>query len=182
MLSQIENSPSMYTIYQTLYNTWDADGGSLFMAFSHIANNGYGLLSNDSLDGSQKWDATISRIVLAGDCNLDGVVNFQDLLIIASNYGKTGMFWQDGDFTDNGTVDAQDVLLAAENYGQGTAFEPYTEASLNGNFASAWALAWADTHDTPEPASIAWLVGGMAVALQRRRRKSAPSPATKMGI
>jgi len=169
MLSQIENSPSMYTIYQTLYNTW-------------VANNGYGLLSNDSLDGSQKWDATISRIVLAGDCNLDGVVNFQDLLIIASNYGKTGMFWQDGDFTDNGTVDAQDVLLAAENYGQGTAFEPYTEASLNGNFASAWALAWADTHDTPEPASIAWLVGGMAVALQRRRRKSAPSPATKMGI
>jgi hypothetical protein len=170
----------MFTIYQTLYNTWKSDGGSLFMAFSHVANNGYGLLSNDSQDGSQKWDATISRLVLTGDCNLDGVVGFQDLLTIAENYGKSGMFWQDGDFNHDGVVNAQDLLLAAENYGQGTAFEPYTGATLNGNFASAWAQALAEVDSAPEPASIAWLVGGAALAMRRRRRKSTRSPAVRL--
>jgi hypothetical protein len=179
LLSQVENDPAMYTIYQTLYNTWQSDGGGLFMAFSHIDNDGYALLSNDSLDGSQKWDATISRLVLAGDCNLDGVVNFQDLLTIAKDFGKTGMFWQDGDFNHDGVVNNQDLLLAAENYGDGAAFAPYTTASMQGNFSTAWAQAETDVAaETPEPTCLGWIIGGGLLALSRRRhRKSSPSPA-----
>ena len=72
----------------------------------------------------------------------------KDLLTIAENYCKTGMFWQDGDFNHDGVVNAEDLLLAAENYGEGTAFGPYTQASLDGNFSTAWASRGACTTST----------------------------------
>jgi hypothetical protein len=59
---------------------------------------------------------------LAGDANLDGVVNFADLLAVAQNFNHTldthgnPIDWSDGDFNYDGKVNFADLLLVAQNF------------------------------------------------------------------
>ena len=52
-----------------------------------------------------------------GDANLDGRVNFTDLLKLAQNYGQTNASWTQGDFDYDTSVDFSDLLKLAQNYG-----------------------------------------------------------------
>ncbi|MFT3788646.1 MAG: hypothetical protein QM770_21145 [Tepidisphaeraceae bacterium] len=65
----------------------------------------------------------IVRYTYAGDANLDGTVNFTDLLVLASNYGSVGRDFSQGsfDYDPTGTVNFTDLLLLAQNYGQALA-------------------------------------------------------------
>src|SRR5205807_6077411 len=58
------------------------------------------------------------RLVLTGDTNLDGTVNFADLLTTAQHYGNANAFWYEGDFNYDGKVDFADLLKVAQNYGK----------------------------------------------------------------
>jgi autotransporter-associated beta strand protein len=98
----------------------------------------------------------IVAAVLNGDANLDGTVNFDDLLKLAANYNGSTKVWADGDFTYDGTVNFDDLLKLASNYNQ----------TVSGLFAGDWALAQA----VPEPTSLA-LLGAASVASLRRRRR-----------
>lgn len=62
---------------------------------------------------------TINFHVLAGDANRDKVVNFDDLLILAQNYGTTGKTFSQGNFNydGGGQVNFDDLLLLAQRYG-----------------------------------------------------------------
>src|SRR5687768_16468278 len=75
---------------------------------------------------------------IAGDANLDAVVNFADLVTLAQNYGElSGHNWLSGDFNGSGGVDFTDLVSLAQHYNSGT-----TQAgSLEATFASDWALA-----------------------------------------
>jgi len=54
-----------------------------------------------------------------GDANMDGIVDFGDFVILASNFGvKTDAAWTDGDFDASHTVDFADFVLLAMNFGQ----------------------------------------------------------------
>jgi hypothetical protein len=54
-----------------------------------------------------------------GDANLDGKVDFADLLILAQNYGSTtNVGWRQGDFNGDGKVTFADLLVLAQHYGQ----------------------------------------------------------------
>jgi len=56
---------------------------------------------------------------IPGDANLDGKVDFADLLIVAQNYGtSTATSWQTGDFYATGKVDFSDLLVLAQHYGE----------------------------------------------------------------
>jgi Ca2+-binding EF-hand superfamily protein len=48
------------------------------------------------------------------DFNKDGKVDFDDLLILAQNYGKPG--FEGGDANADGKVDFDDLLLLAQRY------------------------------------------------------------------
>ena len=50
--------------------------------------------------------------------NLDGRVDVSDLGILATNYGKSGMKWGDGDATGDGAVDVSDLGILATHYGE----------------------------------------------------------------
>lgn len=55
---------------------------------------------------------------LNGDANRDGTVGFDDLLLLAQNYGKaSGALWTEGDFNYDGRIDFDDLLLLAQQYG-----------------------------------------------------------------
>ncbi len=53
-----------------------------------------------------------------GDANGDGQVDVNDLTIVLSNFGQTGMAWAQGEFTGSGTVDVNDLTIVLANFGQ----------------------------------------------------------------
>ena len=56
---------------------------------------------------------------IPGDANADGVVDFKDLVILASHYGQqSGATFAQGDFNGDGKVDFSDLVLLAQYYGK----------------------------------------------------------------
>ncbi len=60
------------------------------------------------------------RYVKKGDANLDRLVNFDDLLIIAQSYGQSGRSFGQGnfDYSIDRTVNFSDLLILAQQYGR----------------------------------------------------------------
>ena len=80
------------------------------------------LLTTGSDDGTVKlWDmssfipSTTSSESLKGDVNGDGVVNIQDLVLVASNYGQTGE--NVADINGDGVVHIIDMIIVAAALG-----------------------------------------------------------------
>lgn len=123
-----------------------------------------GTWGGQPVDGS----SVLVLYTLSGDANVDRIVNFDDLLRLAQNYGiSSGKDWTDGDFDGNGAVNFDDLLPLAQNYG--TSVSALQAAQLDGiagsSFSSDFALA---RSLVPEPASLAALV--LAGVASRRRR------------
>ena len=96
--------------YQLYRGLFAADSSSATLQFQDVSNfDTHGLVLDE---------VSVSS-VLPGDANDDGHVNFDDLLILAQNYGKTDASFAQGDFNNDGTVNFDDLLLLAQNYGQG---------------------------------------------------------------
>ena len=57
---------------------------------------------------------------MPGDANLDGRVDINDLTIVLSHYGQTGMTWTEGEFTGDGTVDINDLTIVLAHYNDTT--------------------------------------------------------------
>ena len=111
--------------------------------------------------------AVLLRSTLPGDTNLDGSVSFDDLLVLAQNYGESGA-WIQGDSDYNGVVGFEDLLALAQNYGSAvladgsTAFDTHTARSFQADWVLARSLI-------PEPATLAWLSTLSLLALRRSR-------------
>lgn len=63
------------------------------------------------------WIHTAAETSLPGDVNGDGMVAFDDFLILSGNFGKPGVF-SEGDLDDSGTIDFADFLILSANFGQ----------------------------------------------------------------
>lgn len=65
-------------------------------------------------------DAILLRYTRLGDGNLDRTVNFDDLLVLAQNYGGADRTWSQGnfDFDVAHVVNFDDLLILAQNYNQ----------------------------------------------------------------
>jgi hypothetical protein len=108
------------------------------------------------------WD-----LARPGDANADGTVNFNDLLILASNYSTQTRRWALGDFNADGVVNFNDLLLLARNYNTSGPQPADLPAGTSPDFAAAWAAAEAAV---PEPASMAFLSFAIIPLMTRRRR------------
>ena len=110
---------------------------------------------------------------VTADANGDGVVGFDDLVILARHYGvASGATWQDGDFNGDGAVGFDDLVILARNYGRSLAG---TQLASRGvafgkdvqNFAELGGAL-------PGPASVSLSgVGALLLLLRQRRPKSA---------
>jgi len=85
-----------------------------------------------------------------GDANLDGSVDFKDLLIVAQHFGLTsGQTYDTGDFNGDGAVGFDDLLTLSQNYGGG-----------EGGAGAA---------NVPEPSSFALVVLAWLASVRHRR-------------
>lgn len=112
-------------------------------------------------------DATSLIIAYAyrGDTDLNGTVNFDDLLRLATHYGGTaGKTWSNGDADHDGNVDFDDLLAMAKNYNRtlGLAGEASSSDLFEADFALARALV-------PEP-TVLFAIGLGGAVIGRRSR------------
>ena len=135
----------------TVANDLAFDGTSY--GFSLLGSGGNGLDFNN-------YDyAVVGTPALAGDVNLDGRVDINDLTSVLGNYGNVGMTWTQGslDGDPTGTVDINDLTIVLNAYGS-------TVAASGGIGVSA----------VPEPSTIALLLAATACLFAwARRRRSA---------
>jgi hypothetical protein len=101
-----------------------------------------------------------------GDANLDGVVDFNDLVALAQSYNTSGKTWFHGDFTYDGTVDFNDLVQLAQNYNQPVPGDiPSASAAFDADLARAFA-------SVPEPGySVLFGIGLALFTLKRRRNQ-----------
>ncbi len=81
------------------------------------------ILASSGWDGTVLlWNVdtgTLETEPLREDINTDGVVNIQDLVLVASNFGQQGE--NRADVNDDGVVNIQDLVLVAGAFGKGAA-------------------------------------------------------------
>jgi hypothetical protein len=130
-------------------------------------------ISGNWMGGTVASYDLLVRNTLSGDANLDGVVDFNDLVKLAQNYNtkvttyRGTSAWFAGDFTYDNVVDFSDLVKLAQNYNSALPATPIPGAGAG--FEQDLAAAFASV---PEPAPLAWILGAAAIALTTRRRRA----------
>ncbi|HVT88504.1 MAG TPA: hypothetical protein VHD56_06600 [Tepidisphaeraceae bacterium] len=119
--------------------------GSPNVTNSHTVTQDFSALRN--------WWSRTDRI--AGDANLDRMVDLSDMIIFAANWQTSGDTWMDGDFNGDGKVDVHDLTLLAHNWQVGVGGVPLAQALQEVGLV-------------PEPAMASFVL--MPLVLIRRRK------------
>jgi hypothetical protein len=146
----------------------DTSGSGITGRFEQILNFDLGPTKKLAVIYSPIGAASANQVSIVaavpGDTNVNGVVNFDDLLALAQNYNSPNtMSWQTGDFNADGETDFDDLLSMAQNYGFG-ALNVSTD-HFSPEFAADWSMALTLA---PEPIGVSLL--GIGAVLFRRRR------------
>ena len=136
---------SVIDLQTFLPNTFVASGASSIDAAGDIFGAANG---TDGVSHAIEWLPWL----LPGDTNRDGIVNAQDIGLIATNWLKTGLGGP-GDANDDGIVNGQDIAVIAEHWLQ------------TSGAASPGATV-------PEPSGWAILALGAGIAFARRKGKA----------
>jgi hypothetical protein len=142
---------------RTNLSVWDYNGASwsLFQADDLTFDGTYASFTTTAINDLTSSEYAIAGTpLMPGDANRDGRVDINDLTIVLSNFGKTGVTWSQGDFTGDGTVDINDLTIVLSNFGKTAALSAAGMAAV------------------PEPGAIALLLAGaiglLACAWRRR--------------
>jgi hypothetical protein len=125
--------------------------------------------------------ALSATTALAGDINLDGVVDFLDLATLSQNYnmsvataalGDANLAWQQGDLNDDGVVDFLDLALMSQNYntGQPLASDTPDDGASFGTLAPVTSSG--STTAGPATAAAALLPTTSSVAIATNKTKT----------
>ena len=163
-------------LLQSGYNAGAWDGKGIMTSETEPAGRSVGVAraQDIGLAGGEFGGAPVAAndvliaFTLAGDADLDGTVDFDDLARLAQSYNTTDKFWFQGDFTYDGDVDFDDLALMAQNYNQSLptagaiAAIPGAAPSFQADLARAFA-------QVPEPTALALTALPAAILLPRRR-------------
>jgi len=139
------------------------------------ANHSYALGYADSADAGNPanlpTDTIEVRYTLYGDATLSGEVNSVDFGILASNFGKSGRVWDEGDFNYDGTVNSVDFGLLASNFGKSASGTDVQISAADWAALDAFAQANGLISEVPEPRmGVFTVLSAAGLTLRRRRR------------
>jgi T5SS/PEP-CTERM-associated repeat protein/autotransporter-associated beta strand protein len=112
------------------------------------------------------------KYTLAGDSNLDGLVNFNDLVTVVQNFNKGGTDWAHGNFLYGASTNFNDLVAVVQNFNK-----ILTPAGSSGDQFGAGgaiplsAIVQSTSVQLPEPAALSILAAGAGGLLARRRRR-----------
>lgn len=118
---EVSFDPATLTATITL-NSTIASGNYVATLLSNQTSDRFNNKLDGDADNLAGGDYSFSFSFVQGDVTRDGVVNFDDLLVLAQNYGGTGKTFSQGNVTFDaaGNVDFDDLLLLAQHYNAGT--------------------------------------------------------------
>ena len=119
-------------------------------------NTGTSVVNSAGPDSDFGAQIDIAPVSIPGDANIDGKVDFSDLLILAQNFGAPGDFRQ-GNFNGDFFVTFADLLILAQNFGTS---DPTIQAQQPGRGAAP----------VPEPST--WVGGLMLLGMFLRPSRS----------
>ena len=97
--------------------------------------------------------AVVGTPTLAGDVNLDGRVDINDLTIVLANYGQAGKTWTQGsiDGDPTGTVDINDLTIVLASYNSSVARRAASASAPcpSRRACCCWPPAWPACWPTP---------------------------------
>ena len=119
--------------------------GSLTGRFDAIA----GAVVDDGLTLAPDFGATAMTLeaALPGDGDLNGLVNFNDFVLITNNFSNSGTDWNQGNFNLDGLTNFHDFVILTNHFG-----------------------AVASNQSTPEPSGVALLCMGILFTRHRGRK------------
>jgi len=109
----------------------------------------------------------IDSVILPGDVNDDGSINFADLLTLAQHYGQTNPSYSQGDVNFDGSVNFTDLLTLAQHYGQSL---PGGAVAAAATVSDASVGAFSATGSVPEPSAFTAALLAFVLTLSRRKR------------
>lgn len=119
--------------------------------------------------------------LLAGDANMDGLVDMTDLATLGANWGSTvtpgGAGWYSGDLNSDGIVDMLDLALMGSTWGEVSPWAA-TTPETGGLSATQFAMLFDENYATPEPSGcvlLALAIGALVHHGYRRRRRRLPA-------
>ncbi len=143
------------------------------IGLADVLNVNANILGIDALPGLQFSIETAGRSLgllasaTPGDVDLNGLVGFSDLLVLARNYGSTSSTpWHCGDLDRSGAVDFADLLILARNYGPST-----LPTSHDGIGLQVWSDFQLAMQIVPEPSTLG-LIGSIGLLASRSRRST----------
>ena len=136
---------SAYSTYAQAFAASESGAAGVYVAQTvpFKVDFGSGLLLDANEMGMYMPAVVMTAAASPGDANGDGKVDINDLTIVLSHFGQTGMTWSQGEFTGDGTVDINDLTIVLSNFGK-------SSRSSAGDMAGV-----------PEPGTLALLAAGL---------------------
>jgi hypothetical protein len=142
-------------------------GGQIMSSLTDATHHAVGFADNSmlhlpSFGGlSVDFSSVLIRYTLFGDADLNGVVDVNDLNLLALDW-QTNANWSGGDFDHNGFVDASDLGLLALNW----------QSNAGSSLADALAAMGLPSLSVPEPCVFLLLLPLSGFRLRRRQRSA----------
>jgi hypothetical protein len=115
------------------------------------------------------------KYTLAGDANLDGLVNFADLVAVVQNFNKAGTDWAQGNFAYGASTSFADLVAVVQNFNKVLAPAFTAGVGTPDNFANLGVSTPLTISNTsvqlPEPGAAGSLLVGAAWLAGRGRKK-----------
>jgi hypothetical protein len=107
------------------------------------------------------------QYTLLGDANLDGLVNFNDLVAVVQNFNKPGTDWSQGNFQYGASTNFNDLVAVVQNFNKVLA-----PPSGSGDLGDGGVIPLTGSRAIvlPEPGLI-FLAASVAAGLRLRRRR-----------
>jgi hypothetical protein len=116
----------------------------------------------------------VVKYTLAGDANLDGLVNFNDLVAVVQNFNKSGTDWAEGNFLYGSSTSFNDLVAVVQNFNKILPPPSGSDIELGTTIIplSRGIEIQPDAVRVPEPGGIGLATLACGGLLSRRRRRN----------